>query len=95
MSTRPSLAPDAEPWRTRAACVGVSDAVFYPGLGGNAALARSVCARCPVAGLCLTEALTVPEHMDHGVWGGTTPMERREIRARQAKRQQKRQESAA
>lgn len=42
------------------------------------ALARSVCAACSVKDACREYALARPEIF--GVWGGTTPSERRAIR---------------
>jgi len=45
--------------------------------------ARSICATCPARAACLEYALTVPEAFGHwgGIWAGTTPAERRSIRA--------------
>ncbi len=36
------------------------------------------CRRCPAAGPCLTYAMAADERF--GIWGGTTPDERRELR---------------
>lgn len=38
--------------------------------------AKAICATCPVQPECLTAGLG--EH--HGIWGGTTPRERRKLR---------------
>ncbi len=70
-------------WHADAACLGRPDAVnFFPGRGQGTAAARRICAKCLVRRECLEYAL---EHEDsgeaHGVWGGTTPSRRREIRA--------------
>lgn len=39
--------------------------------------AKAICARCPVQGSCLQYALAEGER--EGVWGGTTPGERRDL----------------
>lgn len=39
--------------------------------------ALALCGRCPVRAACLDYAL---DHEQHGVWGGTTPAERRALR---------------
>ena len=40
-----------------------------------------LCGRCPVRLDCLMEALPRDNFEDVGVWGGTTPAQRRAIRA--------------
>jgi WhiB family redox-sensing transcriptional regulator len=73
-------------WRDRAACLAEDPELFFPvGSTGPAAqqiaLAKAVCARCPVVESCLSWALYVGEQ--EGVWGGTSPDERaRLLRAR-------------
>ena len=69
-------------WTERAAChePGVDPELFFPvsesGLAaGEAAAAKAICARCPVAAECLAWALRAGEPA--GIWGGTTPEERR------------------
>lgn len=44
------------------------------------ARAKEVCARCPVQGLCLEAGVRNNEQF--GIWGGTTPAERRAIKRR-------------
>lgn len=63
-------------WEDDAACRGASPAPFFPEQGQTAAQAKEVCARCPVRQQCLAANLGERE----GVWGGTTPAERRRIR---------------
>jgi WhiB family transcriptional regulator, redox-sensing transcriptional regulator len=41
--------------------------------------ARAVCAQCSVREQCLAYALNDPDARAWGVWGGTTPRERREM----------------
>lgn len=72
-------------WPELAACrdPGVDPEIFFPlgeiGPGaGQIAAARAVCARCPVVSQCLDWALRAGEPA--GIWGGTTPDERRRLR---------------
>lgn len=69
-----------QPWVAEAACRGLDPSFFFPQVtDGNAASeeARSACARCTVRDECLEANLDEK----NGVWGGTTPKERRAIRA--------------
>jgi transcription factor WhiB len=43
------------------------------------AVAKSLCARCPVRAGCLAEELAWPVSDQHGVRGGLTAVERREL----------------
>lgn len=54
----------------------------YPELGQNetAKKAIRVCQACPVRQACLDYALSQPPSNDHGVWGGTTHLQRRRLR---------------
>ena len=55
--------------------------LFFPHSGQNASAAKAVCLECPFRMTCLEIALTThSDHDDHGVWGGTTPKERRVLR---------------
>lgn len=70
-------------WRDDAACRGVDPDLFYPPKGSPVAYepARALCASCPVAADCLDYALaTFDQKDDCGMWAGTTPMQRRDIR---------------
>jgi WhiB family redox-sensing transcriptional regulator len=62
-------------WIVEALCRGEDPEIFFPELGGTryalrqaAAIAKTVCRRCPVQQACLDAALARNEH--HGVWGG-------------------------
>lgn len=73
--------PD-ENWREDAACAGVDTSIFFPA-GEDEQLnaeAKSICAACPVADLCLQYALAT--NQTEGVWGGMTGPERRRLRRR-------------
>ena len=71
-------------WRSEAACRGMDGEIFFPAAVGGptyeaqVAVAKAVCAGCPVRSECLEEALVrIPE----GVAGGLTPEERRGLRS--------------
>ena len=63
------------------ACIGTDTELFFISGDDDAELlepARKRCRRCPIVASCLVYALT---HDVDGIWGGTTPREREEIRA--------------
>lgn len=53
---------------------------MFPTTTTGEARAKSICARCPVVDACLDYAMAC--HIDDGVWGGTTEVERRRLRRR-------------
>jgi len=65
-------------WMSRAKCKGRVDIDFFPDKGQPATQARRFCADCPVKTQCIEYA--VVNNLRDGVWGGTTPMERRTMR---------------
>jgi len=72
-------------WRQRAACRDEDPELFFPvseigPAARQADQAKAVCARCPVRERCLRYA--VDNGLDHGIFGGTTETERRELRRR-------------
>lgn len=74
---------DEDHWTTYAACRGTDPELFYPVSTAGPALeqvgrAKAICARCTVQSDCLSWALRAGE--PEGVWGGTTPEERRYLR---------------
>jgi WhiB family transcriptional regulator, redox-sensing transcriptional regulator len=74
-------------WRDRAACRDADPELFFPvsSIGPGArqiAEAKAVCAGCPVRDRCLDYALA--NGLDHGVFGGTTDEERRQLIRRRA-----------
>jgi hypothetical protein len=62
-------------WRTRGACQTVDPETFFPAPSEPADAAIALCRTCDVQGACLAWALEVGDC--HGVWGATTPRERR------------------
>jgi WhiB family redox-sensing transcriptional regulator len=67
---------------TRGLCREVGLEAFFPERGEEHviySLARTICSGCEVKEKCLEWAI---RHEDHGMWGGTSPTERRQIRRR-------------
>src|SRR5256886_6058385 len=62
-------------WRTRGVCQTVDPETFFPAPSEPADTAVALCRTCDVQGACLAWALEVGDC--HGVWGATTPRERR------------------
>jgi WhiB family transcriptional regulator, redox-sensing transcriptional regulator len=62
-------------WRARGACRSVDPEIFFPPANEPADTAVAYCRRCAVQAACLAWALQVEDR--HGVWGATTPRERR------------------
>lgn len=69
-----------EPWVLRSACSGLAGAssLFFPEQGQPTEAAKAVCATCPVREECLAYALRTVQR--HGIWGGTSERERRQMR---------------
>ena len=68
---------DDRQWREQAICAQVDPALFYPEPGQHPHTACKVCAVCPVRAVCLADAIASRD--DHGVRGGLTPNERRQL----------------
>jgi WhiB family transcriptional regulator, redox-sensing transcriptional regulator len=69
-------------WTDRAACRGTDTEIFFPANADEEAEALSICATCPVRAQCLDYAVRNRE--TYGIWGGTTPEQRRRIRREHA-----------
>lgn len=67
--------PNDETWRVRGNCRSVDPETFFPAATEAPDMAVAVCGGCAVRGACLAWALEVGDN--HGIWGGTTPRERR------------------
>lgn len=65
-------------WRSEGLCLRHDPELFFPNAAEDPAPALAICRTCPVAGPCLAAALEAGEC--DGVWGGTTPDERRRMR---------------
>ncbi len=70
-------------WRNRGACRGVSWPDFFPETDDTEPSSRvkALCARCPVLDQCLKFAMDDPDARDCGIYGGTTPYQRRQLDA--------------
>jgi WhiB family redox-sensing transcriptional regulator len=67
-------------WWDAAACRGLDLAAWFPNRGDATKAAKAICAACPVRDECLEFALAAPESLA-GIFAGTTPRDRRRIRA--------------
>lgn len=81
--TRKRSAPLNEEWRAESACREEPKWLFYVPKGEHPTMALAICRRCPVREECLTFALD--HHIESGVWGGRTELQRRVI-ARQRRK---------
>lgn len=81
LTLQPATAGGAS-WRDKAACRTADLYIFFPDPGDVVGVerARQVCDGCPVASECLSYAVST--NQTEGVWGGTTPGERRRLRQR-------------
>lgn len=65
----------------QAACIGIDTSIFYPDKDiftrEEENMFRRMCTDCPVMMACLEWGLA---HERYGIWGGTTPIQRRSIR---------------
>ncbi|MGI8938310.1 MAG: WhiB family transcriptional regulator [Iamia sp.] len=81
---------EEEEWQLRAACRGPHSAAFYPPTSqerrdekaAREARAKEICRTCTVREPCLEYALKIREN--HGIWGGFSESERRNIAAARA-----------
>lgn len=69
--------PDAVVWVGDALCSQVDPDAFFPERGVSTAAVKAVCLACPVRTACLAAALDNREQ--YGIWGGTSPRERRKL----------------
>ncbi|NIR39874.1 MAG: WhiB family transcriptional regulator [Actinobacteria bacterium] len=82
-----SVHSDHVDWQLRAACRGPQSAVFFPPSTPERRdekryrerHAKAICETCVVRADCLSYALAIREQ--HGIWGGLSESERRELLA--------------
>ena len=75
---------NSQAWRSEALCVGLDTTLFYPEGKGKKAGGLTLCQRCPVRVDCLEYVMEAQiSAEDYGVWGGTTPKQRRKLRSQQ------------
>lgn len=58
-------------------CAEADPEEWFPEKGGSSADAIRICHRCPILDECLAYALASDERF--GIWGGTTPTERKRL----------------
>jgi WhiB family transcriptional regulator, redox-sensing transcriptional regulator len=78
----PALAAPGR-WAEQAQCAQADPDAWFPGKGETAAVAKRICAACPVRAQCLDYALSGADTwggIATGIWGGTTPRERTLLR---------------
>ena len=68
------------PWESDALCREHPEVNFYPNPYESSEPAKAVCGECLVKRECLVFALSNRDAFRYGVWGGTDPEERRELR---------------
>jgi WhiB family transcriptional regulator, redox-sensing transcriptional regulator len=76
-------------WATQAECKDVDVEVFYGETHAEHLVALAYCQDCPVSHECLDAAMSTESSSNgfrHGVWGGTTPKQRRAIAKRRGKK---------
>lgn len=66
-------------WMDDALCAETDIGAFFPQPNVGAHQARKICAMCEVKTQCLEYALADRDAFEHGVWGGTTPSERKQM----------------
>ena len=71
-------------WQSRGACGDHNPDLFFPSEDAPAELvrvqeatAKAICRSCPVAGACLSTALT--QRLSYGVWGGLSAEDRKAV----------------
>jgi WhiB family redox-sensing transcriptional regulator len=77
-----------EHWYKYGACRGLDVNLFFPEIGVSRIQmtnVKAVCARCVVASSCLDYAVSQSDDPE-GIWGGTSPRERRELRRKYKQR---------
>jgi WhiB family redox-sensing transcriptional regulator len=77
-TTRQRVTRDLEPWWLSARCAETDPDIWVLDTGDSPAPAKRICAGCPGADQCLTDALIADDN--YGVRGGLTAYERRNIR---------------
>lgn len=74
----PRYTAEEAKWRSKAKCADFDTDEFFPEKGVNIHHLKEFCSTCPVVAQCLDFAIN--NIIDYGVWGGTSPQERQNIR---------------
>lgn len=73
-------AADGKDWQEQGLCAQTDPELFFPDKGGSTRDAKRVCQACPIRSQCLEYAFAHDERW--GIWGGTSPRERRKLKKR-------------
>lgn len=73
---------DDTDWRDQAKCSTIGGDLWFPDKSERHVVdrAKKICATCPVAAMCLEAGIDE----QYGVWGGTSPEERKKLRRRRS-----------
>ena len=69
---------DSLVWSRFGRCDTADPELFFPQVGADNSLAKSICQACPVRRQCLDHALETKQK--YGIWGGMTEAQRRRLR---------------
>ncbi|MDP9332470.1 MAG: WhiB family transcriptional regulator [Actinomycetota bacterium] len=72
-----AVAASVPEWQRDAACIEHPGVEWFGPKGDRAIAARAICARCLEQSDCLAFALD--EHLDAGIWGGSSAQERAKL----------------
>lgn len=75
-------------WHLDALCTQTDPELWFPDTGEHAIEAKKICHQCPAQHPCREQAIR--DYEPYGIWGGTSPKERRQIRTQRRHRQQQR-----
>ncbi len=92
LSSATATQPDVPGWHASALCAQADPEAFFPEQGESTNIAKRICGGCEVREECLAHALGHGER--HGVWGGLSETERRELRSAAARRRPSNPDSA-
>ena len=67
-------------WHRDAACADYSNEWFFGEAAGKTMRAKQICRGCLVRAECLDYAMNNRDALRNGIWGGTTPDERLELK---------------
>ncbi|MEZ0096300.1 WhiB family transcriptional regulator [Streptacidiphilus sp. EB129] len=71
------MTKDSGNWAAQGLCRDLTDPDALFADNAEQQRAKTICTNCPVRITCLSYALD--QHIDHGVWGGQTARERRQL----------------
>jgi WhiB family redox-sensing transcriptional regulator len=69
---------DTPAWLDDAICASIDPSLFFPAQGESVKPAKAICASCDARIACLAWAMEA--EIQHGIYGGVTARERRNLR---------------